>query len=65
MPQPTVFAWDPERKKYPGGALGRFSSEEQLYSAALNSLGTFYSHPKTRVFMLSTLAPAYLIPTDG
>jgi len=64
-PQPTNYVWDRDRKEYPEGALGRFSSEEQLYTAALSSMATLFSHPKTRVFMLSKLAPQYEEPSQG
>jgi len=62
QPQPNLYSWEPSLKGYPDGALGRYTSEEQLYITALGSLATMYSHAKTRVFMLSTLASEYADP---
>jgi hypothetical protein len=38
---------------------GRFPSEDVLFKQALGSLGTFYSHPFTQVWMLTAFPPDY------
>jgi hypothetical protein len=39
--------------------VGRFASEEEHFKQALGSLGTFYSHPYTLVWMLIAFPPDY------
>jgi hypothetical protein len=41
------------------GAVGRFASEDVLFKQALGSLGAFYSHPHTLVWMLTAFPPDY------
>ncbi|CAK0866673.1 unnamed protein product [Prorocentrum cordatum] len=38
---------------FEAGAIGRFEREHELFKEALGSLGSFYSHPATVVFMLT------------
>jgi hypothetical protein len=44
------------------GAVGRFASEDALFKQALDSLGTFYSHPYTQVWMLTSFPQDYNDP---
>ncbi|CAK0882498.1 unnamed protein product [Prorocentrum cordatum] len=40
-------------------AIGKFERERELFKEALDSLGSFYSHPATVVFMLTRLPDDY------
>ena len=58
-PQGTAFLWLETDGRLADGAVGRFPSENVLFTQALGSLGTFYSHPHTRVLMLTAFPPDY------
>ena len=58
VPQDTAFAWL-EKGGFADGAVGRFPAENALFTQALGSLGTFYSHPHTHVLMLTDFPPDY------
>jgi hypothetical protein len=57
-PQDAAFAWL-EKGGFADGAVGRFPAENDLFTQALGSLGTFYSHPHTIVYMLTEFPPDY------
>ena len=57
-PQLTTFKWLNETERF-GGAVGREPSEDFLFKKALGSLGAFYSHAKTQVFMLTAFPGDY------
>ncbi|CAK0840404.1 unnamed protein product [Prorocentrum cordatum] len=44
---------------FEAGAIGRFEREGELFKEALGSLGSFYSHPATVVFMLTRFPDDY------
>ncbi|CAK0833706.1 unnamed protein product [Prorocentrum cordatum] len=44
---------------FEAGAIGRFERERELFKEALDSLGSFYSHPATVVFMLTRFPDDY------
>jgi hypothetical protein len=52
-PGPRVLGFSNED----AGAVGRFASEDVLFKQALGSLGIFYSHPNTHVWMLTAFRP--------
>merc|ERR1712190_80268 len=60
--QQHTFSWLDEIKAFEDGAVGRFESENVLFKKALGSLGSFYSHQNTVVFMLSRFPNDYKEP---
>ena len=58
-PQARTYRWLDEQSCFDEGAVGRYSAEDALFKEALGSLGAFYSHPSTFVFMLSAFPPDY------
>ena len=63
-PQGTAFSWLEKEGRLADGAVGRFPAEDVLFNQALGSLGTFYSHPKTPIVMLTAFPPDYDDPTQ-
>ena len=59
VPQQSTYRWLDGADCFEDGAIGRFESESLLFGQALGSLGSFYSHPKTVVFMLSHFPADY------
>ncbi|CAK0828496.1 unnamed protein product [Prorocentrum cordatum] len=59
VPQLSVFQRLDDTDFFEDGAIGRFDSESVLFQEALGSLGSFYSHPKTVVLMLTHLPADY------
>jgi len=72
---PRAFPWLADEDRYSNSnaalrwlvreerAVGRFPQEEALFKQALSSLGQFFSHQKTEVYLLSVLPADYADPT--
>ena len=56
---PQAITFQPADGGLVDEAVGRFALETALFKQALESLGAFYSHPKTLVFMLTAFPPDY------
>ncbi|CAK0804357.1 unnamed protein product [Prorocentrum cordatum] len=59
VPQQRTYQRLEGSDKFADGAIGRFDSENVLFKEALGSLGSFYSHPCTYVFMLTKFPEDY------
>ncbi|CAK0898920.1 unnamed protein product, partial [Prorocentrum cordatum] len=59
MPQQRSFKWLSDDRGFENRAVGRFAREETLFREALDSLGSYYSHPKIIVLMLTQFPPDY------
>ncbi|CAK0880242.1 unnamed protein product, partial [Prorocentrum cordatum] len=58
-PQLRTFRWLDESQCFAEGAIGRFEREDALFKEALESLGSFYSHRATVVFMMTKFPADY------
>ena len=59
-----MYRWLNEEERL-GGPVGREPSEDILFKQELGSLGAFYSHPNTPVFMLTAFPADYYDPQEA